>query len=1075
MNRNFLVTFVFILVLGFLVIKGSNLNEEISLETNNEQTSIEYGIKSFTDMTGLSILSQNNSIEEPEKKKHKSSRSKKDSLKNLGLTSSELEKIDEVVKEELQENAEPNIKILVKKIVENNATEELPEYISVEVPIGNIGNLAKNNSVEMIYLNQEYNLLLEDSVPQIKAPVVWNLNYTGKGIKVAVLDTGIDYNNSAFQDRVILSKEFTGENHTKDNIGHGTHVAGIIASNGGYKGVAPNALLLNAKVLSDSGSGSTSTIIAGIYWAVENKADIISLSLGKNNDKTDIPLKEAIEYAINKGTIVIVASGNCGSCGTCNGFNGVTSPGNFEEVITVGAVNDYNEFACFSSGKNYSEYIKPDVVAPGVEIISTYLNNNYKSMSGTSMATPHISGVVALLLEKNPLLNHSEIKSLLEDKAVDLGDEGKDIFYGSGMVDVGVLINLSNEDNQTIPKINNSEDKMWKYYKTNFTCESNLVNITGYKEIQILNVSTSKMNYINLGNIIESCEIFYVKENLDESFIVNIISFDEVDNVINHFVDEYTTEYFNSMVEKVGNNYVLRDSNKIIWSSNSQVYSIMFNKNASFSDLLDDYINKFPSDLGANLSETIINLKDVQKKIEQQFVDIQVQETRNEEKRLAEKQGINFIDMNYNLQGSCSSCGDGYFNVCDANECLGLGDCYWNYCVTGVCCNFPPPNGDEDYCLYKKQNGDGCNKEEWHCDGNDECSGTLICQDGGYSNDGCCNYNEKWDGSSHKCNPTCSEGYTGVLQCGSGNVVQKQYKNSDCSLIWKDGEDCDDKDYYSSWSNSYCSSGDLKRERTYYNYYCNGGSCSYSTSKKYEVVESCVNGCSNGKCNECDSNSDCGTYERCASGSCQKKTCKELGYAGACSNPLYSDCLSDLTNDIYSCEDVKPEIYLVQLCYKLSKECQSNQYCDDSLLGKPECIDIPSSCELTSAYWDKTYATEGEQVILTVNSNGNCDSASFEIWEYDCGYDYSSQGCEDSPVNKNPSNVAFINGIATTTWIAEWQDDGLDIDKPEYYFIAKSGDKSIKSNTPDLEVEKNYNPQPNIYISPSSLIFNVGS
>jgi subtilisin family serine protease len=373
------------------------------------------------------------------------------------LTSSELEKIDEVVKEELQNNTQPTIKILVKK-PKDNTTKELPEYTAIEIPVEEIENIAKNNSVEMIYLDQEYDLLIDYSVPQIKTPVAWDMNYTGLGIKVAVLDTGIDYNNSAFEDRVVLSKAFTGENHTIDNIGHGTHVAGIIASNGEYKGVAPNALLLNAKVLSDEGYGSTSTIIEGIKWAVENNADIISLSLGRKSENIDAPLFEVLEYAINKGVVVVVASGNCGSCGSCNGFNGVTNPGNFEEVITVGAINDYNEIACFSSGSNYTNYTKPNIVAPGVDIMSTHLNNNFKSLSGTSMATPHVAGVVALLLEKNPSLNHYDVKSLLQNNAIDLGNEGKDIYYGSGGIDVGVLLGTYNKTNNTIKENNSFED-----------------------------------------------------------------------------------------------------------------------------------------------------------------------------------------------------------------------------------------------------------------------------------------------------------------------------------------------------------------------------------------------------------------------------------------------------------------------------------------------------------------------------------------------------------------------------------------------------------------------------------------
>ncbi|MFH2027935.1 MAG: S8 family serine peptidase, partial [Nanoarchaeota archaeon] len=327
---------------------------------------------------------------------------------------------------------------------------ETRDYIEVEIPADKIDELIESDSIEKIYLNNEYIILLDESVPAIKANKAWELGINGSGIKVAVLDTGIDYENSAFQNRVILSEVFTGEDHTIDRQGHGTHVAGIIAGNGLFKGVAPGALLMNAKVLSDSGVGSSANIIEGIEWAIANGADIISLSLGSSGSNQDTPVYEALQSAIDQGITVVVASGNCGPCGNCPGYTGVTSPGNYEPVITVGAVDKYNNYACFSSGQDFGTYIKPDIVAPGVDIMSYFIEGMYISMRGTSMAAPHISGVAALLLQKDSGLNHYEIKDLLEKTALDLGDIGKDIMYGSGIVDVANLLNITiNIENQT--------------------------------------------------------------------------------------------------------------------------------------------------------------------------------------------------------------------------------------------------------------------------------------------------------------------------------------------------------------------------------------------------------------------------------------------------------------------------------------------------------------------------------------------------------------------------------------------------------------------------------------------------
>ncbi len=384
------------------------------------------------------------------------------------ITQEHIDKIDESLKKKLLGSSGEKLNIIIRKkevkpnliagimgIASAETTEDVvlrndgeikkktKEYISAEVTSQELAKLITEGNIDTVYADNEYNMLLDESVPSMDAEYAWDLSYDGSGIKIAVLDTGVDYENEAFGDRIILSEKFVDSISTLDNQGHGTHVAGIIAGDGKYKGVAPDAYLLNAKVLDDQGRGSTSSIIEGIEWAVENDADIISLSLGAPVSE-DVPLNDALQDAIDNGVIVVAASGNCGN--GCMGFEGVTSPGNYKGVITVGAVDDSMSHADFSSGQEFEDYIKPDVSAPGVEIMSYYASGTYKSMSGTSMAAPHVSGAAALLLEKNSSLDHHEVKAVFEQNAVDLGVDGKDVEFGSGFVDVEKLFFLDEED-----------------------------------------------------------------------------------------------------------------------------------------------------------------------------------------------------------------------------------------------------------------------------------------------------------------------------------------------------------------------------------------------------------------------------------------------------------------------------------------------------------------------------------------------------------------------------------------------------------------------------------------------------
>lgn len=231
---------------------------------------------------------------------------------------------------------------------------------------------------------------LPKGVEMLEANEVWSEAEGGKGIVIAVLDTGISKNHPFLKDNIIDGKDFSGKGDYEDGSGHGSHVAGIIRQ------VAPNADLLIGKVLDDDGAGSYQSIIDGINWATNyvgangERTRIINMSLGGSEKSNE--LEQAILNAVSKGILVVVASGNEG-----NHFDDryeQSYPALYNECITVGAIDQHNRMAGFSN-----EHLQLDVVALGVNVKSTYKNEGYAVLSGTSMATPHISSALALIIK----------------------------------------------------------------------------------------------------------------------------------------------------------------------------------------------------------------------------------------------------------------------------------------------------------------------------------------------------------------------------------------------------------------------------------------------------------------------------------------------------------------------------------------------------------------------------------------------------------------------------------------------------------------------------------------------------
>jgi subtilisin len=274
----------------------------------------------------------------------------------------------------------------------------------------------------------------------VNAPSVWKVA-RGKGIRVAVLDSGIQESHPDL--KVFKSRDFTKSNNwSEDSIGHGTHVAGIIAgvdNTEGVVGIAPLSVLYNGKVISGATGGSLQSLIDGIQWCINEKVNVINMSLGTKVKPSAVlegevvdPLHEIIKLAYSKGIVLVAASGN-------DNKGSLDWPAAYPEVIAVNASDINKRRASFS---NYAE--NSEFVAPGVQIYSTYLNNQYAKMSGTSMATPILSGCICLMLEyakrRRVNLNQTEIYNILIESARDLGASGFDRFFGHGMVDCDLMI-----------------------------------------------------------------------------------------------------------------------------------------------------------------------------------------------------------------------------------------------------------------------------------------------------------------------------------------------------------------------------------------------------------------------------------------------------------------------------------------------------------------------------------------------------------------------------------------------------------------------------------------------------------
>ncbi len=359
---------------------------------------------------------------------------------------------------QLRQSAIKGLKVTLSAPVIKREYYKIFYGAAITVPRAMMSQIAQLSYVKKIYIDEPMKALLEQSVHQIRADSVWSKFGTkGDSVLVGIIDTGIDWADSALGDGIGQGFKVVGGynfiNNTTDPMddnGHGTHVAGIIAADGGgLEGVAPHAKLMAFKVLDQYGGGTESNVIAGIERATDpnddgnssDKVDVVNMSLGGSGNPDDA-VSTAVDNAVKLGMTFCIAAGNSGQ------FFGIGSPGTARLAITVGAVDSLDDLAWFSSkGPDSASYaIKPDVVAPGVSVSSTFLNNTVKTLSGTSMATPFVTGVCALLKSLHKNWSPAIIKSTVMTTAVDVGQDV--MAQGAGRVDA---VNAAEVSSFSIP------------------------------------------------------------------------------------------------------------------------------------------------------------------------------------------------------------------------------------------------------------------------------------------------------------------------------------------------------------------------------------------------------------------------------------------------------------------------------------------------------------------------------------------------------------------------------------------------------------------------------------------------
>lgn len=340
---------------------------------------------------------------------------------------------------------QPRYIVVFDKQIDKKAVEQVGGQVrhsyrtipacSISVPAEAVRGLEKNPHVRSIEPDVEVLIQGQTTdwgIDVIGVPAAWESGLTGEGTKIAVVDTGIapheDLNIAGGVSCTLYTSSYFDDN------GHGTHVAGIIGAQDnqlGTVGVAPQASLYSVKVIDAGGAGTLSDLIAGIDWSIINDMDIINLSIGTPDDSP--ALRQIVDEAYSQGLTLVAAAGNDGT--VFGNTDTVKYPANYDSVIAVGAIDKGINRADWSACGSQLE-----ITAPGEAIISTYLNNTYATLSGTSMAAPYVAGIMALLIEAHPDYSNAELRAALDTEVIDLGIAGRDTWYGYGLVQSPVLL-----------------------------------------------------------------------------------------------------------------------------------------------------------------------------------------------------------------------------------------------------------------------------------------------------------------------------------------------------------------------------------------------------------------------------------------------------------------------------------------------------------------------------------------------------------------------------------------------------------------------------------------------------------
>lgn len=507
---------------------------------------------------------------------------------------------------------------------------------SAQLTSNEIKKLEQDSRVKQISYDYPVHITLQNSLTMIKANNTWaqqvsGTNLTGKGESVCILDTGVDYNHTdlggGWGKKVIAGfrsldnsqqQQDCGTNHSAcfDDNGHGTHVAGIVAANGSIKGVAPDAKIVAVKVLNASGAGDTSDIIAGIEWCVHNATKFnisaISMSLGtsylSNNycNSASIPMTDAINAAVAKNISVVIASGNDAN------YTDISFPACIQNATAVGAVYDGNfgsvgwgspltctdtttysdKITCFTDRNSLLK-----LLAPGAIINSTWNNGSYKEEGGTSMATPYVSGTIAIMKQYLKLQNKTkttqEIENILQKTGKQINDSKTNLNFSrinvyqavSSLDETPPVINLISPINNTINNIGNTT------FNCNATDDFQIANLT----LKIWNSSSlyynktldenNSVKSLNLSTIVNlqggdykwGCEAYDNNSNIAETFNLSLTVPTEISVTLNSPTNnKYTNSSLNFTCTE-NTTKGLTNSTFLLWNSTSLIYNKTLN------------------------------------------------------------------------------------------------------------------------------------------------------------------------------------------------------------------------------------------------------------------------------------------------------------------------------------------------------------------------------------------------------------------------------------------------------------------------------------------------------------------